>query len=511
MHLRRLLILPVFAACLYAAGAGRADEEKKEDKKEDKKVTVDGKAVDTYVYRSLASFINVGADLYNSGNYLGCYTHYDNALAALKPLLAHRPKLQKAIDDAVAKAKTAPVPDRAFILREVIDQVRKDTSPNPTPITPVTKTLWDRLGGEVGVGKVVDDFVATAAKDPKVDFDRGGKYKPDVPMLKKRLVELVSAVSGGPLKYTGKSMKDVHKGMWITNEEFDATKKQDEDAKAVLDVIEGTRRDIVEGKKPEPEPTAKTLWDKLGGEKAVAKVVDDFFATAAKDPKVNFDRGGTFKLDEEGAIKAKKKMVAWISSQAGGPLKYDGKSMKEAHKGLGITSEEFDATGKHLADALKKNGVKDDDAKALLDVFVKFKSDVVEPKKPDPEPSAKTLWDRLGGQAGVAKLVDEVVNAAIADPKVNFYRDPNYKPSKEQVAKLKEHSVEWVSAQTGGPLPYKGKALKAAHASMKITDPEFDAAVRLLQTALKIHNVPEDDAKVLLEKVNATRKDVVEK
>jgi hemoglobin len=388
MQLRRLLILPVFAACLYASGASRAEE-----KKEDKKVTVDGKALDTYVYRSLAAIINIGADLYNSGNYVGCYTHYDTALNALKPLLAHRPSLQKAIDDALAKAKTAPIPERAFILREVIDQVRKDTNPNPTPVTPVTKTLWDRLGGEAGVGKVIDDFVATASKDPKVDFDRGGKYKLDVPMLKKRLVELVSAVSGGPLKYTGKSMKDAHKGMWITNEEFDAAKKdladalkknnvKDEDAKLVLEVVEGTRKDIVEGKKPEPEPTAKTLWDRLGGEKAVAKVVDDFFATAAKDPKVNFDRGGTFKLDEQGAIKAKMKLVTWISSQTGGPLKYEGKSMKEAHKGLGITSEEFDAAGKDLADALKKNGVKDDDAKALLDVFIKFKSDVVEPKKP---------------------------------------------------------------------------------------------------------------------------------
>ena len=45
--------------------------------------------------------------------------------------------------------------------------------------TPGPKTLWDRLGGEAGVSKVVDDFVAAAATDPKVDFSRGGKYKLD--------------------------------------------------------------------------------------------------------------------------------------------------------------------------------------------------------------------------------------------------------------------------------------------------------------------------------------------
>src|SRR5207245_7081816 len=37
-------------------------------------------------------------------------------------------------------------------------------------------SLWDRLGGEKNVRKVVDDLVALAAKDPKVNFDRNGKY-----------------------------------------------------------------------------------------------------------------------------------------------------------------------------------------------------------------------------------------------------------------------------------------------------------------------------------------------
>ena len=38
-------------------------------------------------------------------------------------------------------------------------------------------TLWDRLGGETNVKKVVHQFVLAAASDPKVDFTRGGKFK----------------------------------------------------------------------------------------------------------------------------------------------------------------------------------------------------------------------------------------------------------------------------------------------------------------------------------------------
>src|SRR6266550_3950832 len=51
------------------------------------------------------------------------------------------------------------------------------------------------------------------------------EWKPkddDVARAKKRLVEFVSAATGGPLKYTGGDMKTVHKGMKIAEEEFEA-------------------------------------------------------------------------------------------------------------------------------------------------------------------------------------------------------------------------------------------------------------------------------------------------
>ena len=35
------------------------------------------------------------------------------------------------------------------------------------------------------------------------------------------LTDLVCQASGGPCKYTGRSMKDVHRGMDISNAEFD--------------------------------------------------------------------------------------------------------------------------------------------------------------------------------------------------------------------------------------------------------------------------------------------------
>ena len=134
----------------------------------------------------------------------------------------------------------------------------------------------------------------------------------------------------------------------------------------------------------------------------------------------------------------------------------------------------------------------------------------VEVKAAAAPPGTETLWDRLGGEANVAKVVDDFVNTAGKDPKVNFFRDPTVTPSKEQVAELKKSLVEFVSSATGGPLKYTGKSMKEAHKGMKITDAEFDALAADLKAALEKNGAKPDDVKAVLGAVEGTRKDIVE-
>ena len=88
-----------------------------------------------------------------------------------------------------------------------------------------------------------------------------------------------------------------------------------------------------------------------GTAKGVTKIVDDFADAVMKDPKINFLRDPEKKLTPEQATTAKKHMVDFLSSLSGGPLKYTGKSMKEVHKGMGITDEEFNATAEQFKSA----------------------------------------------------------------------------------------------------------------------------------------------------------------
>src|SRR5204862_7405467 len=59
-----------------------------------------------------------------------------------------------------------------------------------------------------------------------------------------------------------------------------------------------TLREAIEEVRRTVRPaSAKTLWARLGGEPAVRKVVHEFVVAAAANPKINFTRGGKYKID----------------------------------------------------------------------------------------------------------------------------------------------------------------------------------------------------------------------
>jgi hemoglobin len=80
-------------------------------------------------------------------------------------------------------------------------------------------TLYDRLGKTEAIKAVVDDFVANLLAD---DLIKARFANTDVPLFKQKLVDQICQATGGPCTYTGKSMKDAHAGMKISDAEFTA-------------------------------------------------------------------------------------------------------------------------------------------------------------------------------------------------------------------------------------------------------------------------------------------------
>ncbi|MDQ3697950.1 MAG: group 1 truncated hemoglobin [Gemmatimonadota bacterium] len=81
------------------------------------------------------------------------------------------------------------------------------------------QSLYDRLGGKSAIASVVDSFVARVAADTRINkkFARS-----NIPRVKAMLVDQICNQTGGPCTYTGRSMKEAHRDMKVTEGEFNA-------------------------------------------------------------------------------------------------------------------------------------------------------------------------------------------------------------------------------------------------------------------------------------------------
>jgi hemoglobin len=122
-----------------------------------------------------------------------------------------------------------------------------------------------------------------------------------------------------------------------------------------------------------------TLYDNLGGKAAIVAVVDEFVSRVAADKRIN-DFFTAIARDPQRMASFKGKLVDQICQASGGPCQYTGKSMKQAHAGMGITSEDFNALVEDLVGALDKFHVASQDKATLLGVLGPMQADIVEKK-----------------------------------------------------------------------------------------------------------------------------------
>ena len=89
--------------------------------------------------------------------------------------------------------------------------------------------LYDRLGGKGAITAVVETFVGKVGGDKRIN---GYFASTDLAKLKMHLVNQICEASGGPCRYAGRTMKETHAGMGVTDAAFGALV---EDLVAALD------------------------------------------------------------------------------------------------------------------------------------------------------------------------------------------------------------------------------------------------------------------------------------
>jgi hemoglobin len=120
-------------------------------------------------------------------------------------------------------------------------------------------SLYERLGGAYSIATVVDDFIerllvnATLNANPAINEARTRVPKAG---LKFYVTAMVCEVSGGPCKYTGRTMTESHRHLNITQAEWEAMvvdfkatlnefKVPQREQQELIAIVGSTRNDIV--------------------------------------------------------------------------------------------------------------------------------------------------------------------------------------------------------------------------------------------------------------------------
>jgi hemoglobin len=110
---------------------------------------------------------------------------------------------------------------------------------------------------------------------------------------------------------------------------------------------------------------------------------------------------------------------------------------------------------------------------------------------------SNSLYERLGGAAGISVLVDDVVAAHMNNPLIKarflpYLEDPGH------LAEVKKRLREFLGMGGGGPEQYSGRSMPDTHRGMNISAQEYMAAIDDILGALDKHKIDEQTRKDVL-------------
>lgn len=120
-----------------------------------------------------------------------------------------------------------------------------------------------------------------------------------------------------------------------------------------------------------PPPAEKSLYERLGGLEAITAVIDDFLANVVADDRINA------RFANADAARLRQMLIDQVCAATGGPCEYTGKNMVEAHTGMNITEDEFNALVEDLVKSLDKFKVPEKEKNELLTALGGMKGDIV--------------------------------------------------------------------------------------------------------------------------------------
>jgi hemoglobin len=120
-----------------------------------------------------------------------------------------------------------------------------------------------------------------------------------------------------------------------------------------------------------------------------------------------------------------------------------------------------------------------------------------------PRTADDSLYQALGGKAGLTTLMDRFMERLLADARMRpFFKDTDQPHVKEQL-------VLQICEVSGGPCRRDGPDMKKAHDGMDVTRGDFNALVEVLQDTMDAQGIPFRDQNRLLARLAPMHREII--
>jgi hemoglobin len=114
-----------------------------------------------------------------------------------------------------------------------------------------------------------------------------------------------------------------------------------------------------------------------------------------------------------------------------------------------------------------------------------------------------TLYDKLGGEAGVNGIVSGFIKQIGQDKQIfHYFADAN-------ISRFRTHLTTHFCAIADGPCKYAGDSMTDIHTGMKITEKDFNHLVDLLINAMNLQGIPHRIQNQLLARLAPLRASII--
>src|SRR5262249_13414197 len=121
-------------------------------------------------------------------------------------------------------------------------------------------------------------------------------------------------------------------------------------------------------------------------------------------------------------------------------------------------------------------------------------------------PAQDSLYKRLGGYDALAAVTDDFIGRLATDPKLGRFFVGLSNDSK---TRIRQHVIDFLCMNTGGPCKYTGRDMQTAHTGLNITEEDWTISVKALGDTLSKFKVPAREQQEVINAIAPLKSQIV--